>query len=149
MKFTFGVEDIGAKPGLSTGNYSKHLKIVLGVGEEPLYEIQAPLVPKHCADRTQCKISVIPPNEILQQAWQIDEELLRDTYDDTEWPEVFHNHPSVQDAGEHNKHLVCGYTLYMDSTPFTKPNSFYGLFVNDLRMQMFHLIAIIVKAELS
>ena len=37
--------------------------------------------------------------------------------------------------------------MYSDSTPFTKPESFYGRFVVDLRFETYHLCCILIKNE--
>ena len=103
---------------------------------------------KYSQERKVCKIPVIPPQEAICKAWhQPEAELLR-TYDETEWCDNFHNHPVTLAAGAHNKHLVCGYALYMDSTPFTKPDSFYGIFLLDLRFNTHVLVTVIIKNEM-
>ena len=44
-----GVDDLGAmKPGQSTGNYSKHVKLILGLSDEEgeVYNVDVPLYSK-------------------------------------------------------------------------------------------------------
>ena len=55
-----GVDDLGHQPGVSNGNYSRHLKLLLGIRDEDMetYEVDVPLFcksewgnfPKHVKD---------------------------------------------------------------------------------------------------
>jgi len=144
-----GVESLGMRPGLSTGNYAKHLKLVLGLGDEDeqIYEVEVPLKCKYSQSRELVKVPLISPQEAICKKWALPDAELKETYRDSDWCANFHEHPVVQAAGEGNKHLVAPLALYTDSTPYTKKNGFYGVFVVDLRFDTHYLVCTLIKSE--
>lgn len=144
-----GVDDLGVRPGLSTGYYSKHFKLALGLEDEEheIQNIPTAIYSKYAQEREFSSIPVIPPHEALAKAWDRPEEELRATYDPDDFCENFHEHPVVLAAGPENAHLVCGYAIYMDATPYTKQENFYGIYVVDLRFNLHHICAILIKSE--
>lgn len=145
-----GIDDLGMRPGQSSGNYNKHLKLVLGLNDdnEEIQHIELPLFSKYSQKRELVNVAVIPPHEAMRKDWEVPEPLLKANFKPEDWADNFFDHPVTRKAGVDNQHLVAPYALYTDSTPFTKPDNFYGVFIVDLRHNAHHLVAILIKAEL-
>ena len=138
-----GVEDLGLNPDTPpTGNFARHLRLVLGLEDEAekLYWIDVPSYCKYSKKMTNQKLPVLPPPEGVEEFSTIEHEIKNLQ----EWPESLRSHPVVQKVGQENISKVVPYALYVDAAPFTKPESFYGIWFEDLRAGRIQLIFVML-----
>ena len=139
-----GVSDLGYKPNASSdGHYSSHLKLVLRLEDvnDKFYWIRAPLQGKYASTREPTWVPIIPPPEELcdQHSGSI--------WPESEWTDSFKNHPVRDIAGRGNESKILGYSIYIDATPFTRPESFYGIFFTNLVTGLSALCAVFLKSD--
>lgn len=87
---------------------------------------------------------MLPPGEAVCRDWS--EELETYAKDDNDWTESFLEHPVTLEVGDPSK--VCPYSLYVDAAPFSKPESFWGLWAEDTRSGKIYLVAVCLKSDM-
>ena len=95
-----------------------------GTIDEFFYYLWCPVSGKYSDGREKIWIPIIPPYE--QMDVDFDE---RDAWSEEDKTANFITHPVRTWAGEDEK--VLPYSLYIDATPFSNPESFYGVALRD------------------
>ena len=159
-----GLDDFAVRPGVSTGNYSKHLELVLS-REFPqcasLYRAKVPMMEKKTGIRTHVGVPFSLPIDFLLARHGL-ENCDAETIDmssplgvehaevSSEWTPAYQKHPVVKKALEMNVHpsRIRPGGLYMDGAMYSKRDVFEGLWFHDLRSGRRELICVIRKDDL-
>ena len=134
-------------PGRQTGKYKKHVDSALGLDarDAAFYEIDVPGHSKHDVGRIIHKMRAQPPHEVLHAEIvsnpELHERLSQATTEEV-WAPVYHDHPVVAAAGANEVFPVA---VYLDGVPYTKQDSFLGVYCYNLVSGKRHLTAILRK----
>lgn len=140
-----GVSDLGLAPDTHTGNFARHLRLRLHTDQvhEKMYWLQVPMFCKYSQRRELKWTPVLPPGELVCEDWSQTLEEFGKTGSD--WAPSFLEHDVTREVGDPSK--VCPYSLYVDAAPFTKPESFYGLWTEDTRTGKIYMTSILLKSD--
>jgi len=134
------VQRFAAKPGQSSGNYSRHLKRLLGFERERRcqYTLTIPGRMMHGLSRTPVHIPVQPIHELLQEELRESPELadeLRLAVAKKALPPAYYQHPLVR---ENPDKLVFPCSLYLDGVPHSLVDSVVGVWATNIQSLRSH-----------
>lgn len=145
------VGDFGAPPDKQSGFYQQKLDRYMRVEEDPekFYFLQIPGHDRSQASRCVHKTEVVPPHEALQIEVAADPSLLQRALTSAagnEWSANYRKHPAVlaAPAGEG----VLPLALYLDGVPYSKTDSFLGIWVYNLLSWKRHLVCVLRKSTM-
>jgi hypothetical protein len=141
------------KPNTSSGNFQKHLDLILGRDESDakLYKLDMPGRSKYDVNRTKTSIFVIPPHESLQAELDHDAMLAKlqsCVYESSDWAPQYFSSSVVENAPPEVRRRMIPLSIYLDKVPYTTTDSFLGVFVCNLLSGMRHLSAIIRASDI-
>eukprot|EP00969_Alexandrium_andersonii_P313222 13838924-Alexandrium_andersonii.AAC.1 len=123
------VQDYALKPGQSSGNYQRHVDLVMGWNRDlrDYYTVTCPGRPRSEAfGRHSMQVPFLPPHELLDAELEEDPSLLDRLEDCLETlPPVYHDNPVVRSAAPDEK--VIPLQLYLDGVPYSNGDSVVAL----------------------
>ena len=138
------VEKVARKPGMSTGNYAKALKQVLGFNDKHTYKLQVPGHSKHDPGRTSLNLCVQPLHEMLleevQETPQYSRRLM-DIIEGDRMPPCYVEHRLFQES----ESPPFPYAIYMDGVAYSQVDSVLAVWAYSLVTGRRHLLALVRK----
>ena len=144
------VSNLGAKPGLQSGHYSKKFDLWSGAGvrDLDLYDIPLARQVRFDASRRFLPLPMRLPSVALGHELESNASLitsLQDAVRTRDLPALYFQHPSVRTAPEATMHPFC---MYMDAVPHTRNDSILGIFVYFALSALRHLVWCCRKSEM-
>ena len=141
---------MGLRPGAPSGNYQRKLNSFMEIEkDDPLYTLRVPgLAPELC-ERTVHHIEVENPHEVVAKEVAEDPSILQLVaagQGQAEWAQAYRRHPVVQAAGPAGG--VVPLALYIDGVPYSKADTFLGIWVYNLVTYKRHLVCVLRKSRL-
>jgi hypothetical protein len=139
-----GVEDIGSNPKFNHGH--DHVKLLLGrdFKDPELHYVSAPMFNKITSERVNVDIPMHMPSAIFKDVFESHveptcEEPVLEELDCSKWRDnpVRKRHEKV-----HWSRIVPT-ALYWDGVQYTIRDSFFGLYIRDLRSSVSHLVVLV------
>lgn len=138
------------KAGGQSGNYQRKIDAHIKLAEDPpFYHLQMPGFDPVEAQRTVLRLEVLPPHELVAEEVSKNPGLLdrvRRRAHEQEWAQAYSEHPAVLSAPAGA--TVLPLALYVDGVPFTKKDSFIGIWVYNLLSMERKLAVVLRKSEL-
>ena len=139
--------------GAPTGHYQRKLDSALGFKrfDGQLYEMTVPGYDRHGVEREPQTIHVIPPHESLSAELAEHPEILRDWREKVEgqrWIAEYEANPIIQNSSPDERAITLPIAMYMDKVPFTKKESFMGIFCNFIGTGKRHMLACLRTSDM-
>lgn len=144
------VNELKKKPGMSSGNYSKHFDKVLNTkpsDSNEWYMLPTPMHLRADASRSVFDMCCIVPHETLCEEVAASPSLsglLATAQGNRALPPSYHNHPALS---EDDDRPVYPFAVYLDAIPFSRTDSALGLFIYNMISGHRHLVLAIRKSE--
>ena len=142
--------ELSKRPGLPTGHYNKHMKVITGVADEDetLDHLEMPCSDSGDGSRISYRLPVIPPHEHLNREMgerrEVLEERLASHVRGDKLPPIYTEHPVTAKTRGRAQPIA----LYIDGVPTTKTDGVLGIWVYFCLSEARHLVAVIQKSRL-
>ena len=141
------MESYAKPPGLSTGNYQKHLTKAMGMDEsiKKQHRVVMPGCSRNQLGRCDIVMPMRSPHGLLDDEFKNDTSLnykSQEMADSGQLPPAYHEHPIVQEADA----APCPIAMYSDAVPYTNTDSVVGIWLINLTSGARHVIALIRKS---